>query len=84
MVIQKMVKLTFPKELVKKPIIYEMIRRYDILTNIVQAQVAADEGWIILEIRGEEAVLQSALEWVAGEGVQVRALTAEEEAACRS
>ena len=84
MVVQKMVKLTFPKELVKKPMIYEMIHKFDILTNIVQAQVTAEEGWMILEVRGDEEVLHSALEWIAGEGVQVHVLTPEEEAACRS
>lgn len=84
MVVQKVVRFTFPKKLLKQPMIYSLIRKFDLLTNIVQANVTQEEGWMILDIRGESTTVQQALAWMAEQGVQVHTLSAEEEAACRS
>ncbi len=65
------VKLTFPGELIKKPIIYQIGHTFPVVTNIRRADVTATYGWVVLEIEGDDEAIRQALEWVRGEGVRV-------------
>jgi ABC-type methionine transport system ATPase subunit len=65
------VKLTFPDELVREPIIARLINELDIVPNIRRADVSEQGGWIICELDGDGATVDRALEWLRGEGVQV-------------
>ena len=47
------VKLTFPEELVREPIIARMVKELDIVPNIRRADVGEHNGWIICELDGE-------------------------------
>jgi len=65
------VKLTFPEALVKVPFLARMVREFDVEPNIRRANVEEHQGWILCEIDGEAAALESALAWLRSEGVQV-------------
>jgi ABC-type methionine transport system ATPase subunit len=65
------VKLTFPEELVREPIIARMLKELDVLLNIRRADVGENSGWIICELDGDAATVDRAVEWLRGEGVQV-------------
>jgi len=65
------VKLTFPDELVREPIIARLIKELDIVPNIRRADVSEHGGWIICELDGNGTNVDGALEWLRGEGVQV-------------
>ena len=65
------VKLTFPNDLIVKPIIYEMATLYDVVTNILRANVGIDQGWVVLEISGINSELDKALFWLHSLGVHV-------------
>jgi ABC-type methionine transport system ATPase subunit len=65
------VKLTFPSELIKQPIIYQIGHRFPVVTNIRRADVTATYGWVVLEIEGNEDDIHQALEWVRDHGVRV-------------
>lgn len=79
MVTEWKVRLTYPRHLLNQPIIYELIQQYGLLTNIREAQVTAESGWLILTVRGEQETIQKGLEWVAGQGVEVEILSQSEE-----
>lgn len=68
------IKLIYPAHLVDRPILYEMIKRFDIVTNIRAANITAEEGWLVVELNGESEQLEAALAWVADQGVQVEPL----------
>jgi L-aspartate semialdehyde sulfurtransferase ferredoxin len=82
MVVTRMVRLAYPRELLKKPVLNQLIRDFDLMTNILQADVRAHSGCIILEIRGEEEIVENALAWLSAQGVTVHVLTKDEELAC--
>ena len=63
------VKFTFEETLVKEPVIYELGRKFKIVTNIRRAEVGETLGWVVLELDGEESEIQSGLEWVSSTGV---------------
>lgn len=49
--------LTFPETIVQEPIIYELGKRFDVVTNIRRANVEEAFGWVILELEGPEDAL---------------------------
>ncbi len=65
------VKFTFPQDMVKQPIIYKLGRDFEIVTNIRRAEVTDNMGWVILELSGEEDVLDNGLQWAASTGVRI-------------
>jgi L-aspartate semialdehyde sulfurtransferase ferredoxin len=70
-VIDVRVKLTFPETLVRVPLLARMVRHFDVEPNIRRAAVEEHHGWIVCEIDGEPASVESALAWLRSEGVQV-------------
>ena len=69
--IKRRVKFTFPQKLITEPLIYQLGKKYEIVTNIRRADVREDMGWVVLELEGEEDEIASGLEWVAGYGVRI-------------
>lgn len=65
------VKFTFEEELVKQPVIYELGRKFEVVTNIRRADVGEEIGWVVLELDGEETEIKRGLEWVSSTGVRV-------------
>jgi ABC-type methionine transport system ATPase subunit len=65
------VKLTFPESLVREPIIARMVHDFEVVPNIRRADVGEDSGWIICELDGDGANVDSAIEWLNGEGIRV-------------
>jgi ABC-type methionine transport system ATPase subunit len=71
MIIEKTVQFTYPKHLLDQPLIYKLIREFDLLTNILDAHVTADEGRLLLLVRGEDKQVERGLAWIAEQGVRV-------------
>ncbi|MDQ1446569.1 MAG: L-aspartate semialdehyde sulfurtransferase ferredoxin [Acidimicrobiaceae bacterium] len=65
------VKLTFPEELIREPVIARMVREFDVLPNIRRANVEEKVGWIVCELDGSEEQVDAAIAWLRGRGVQV-------------
>ena len=65
------VRLTFPAELVQKPLIYHLVKDFDIVTNIRRADVRADHGWCVLELEGPPERLEAAVAWLERQGVTI-------------
>lgn len=65
------VKLTFPPDLVREPIMGELVRRFDVLPNIRRADVRDEVGWIVCEMSGSQEALVEALDWLEDLGVEV-------------
>ncbi len=65
------VKFTFPQNLITEPIIYELGKEFQLITNIRRADVTADRGWVILELEGDAGEIERSLGWVASKGVRV-------------
>ena len=68
---KKRVKFTFPQKLITEPVIYELARKFEIVTNIRRADVREDMGWVVLELEGHEDEIAKGLDWVIDTGVRV-------------
>lgn len=65
------VRLTFPEKLIKEPLIYNLGRDFNLITNIRQANVDEHVGWVSLELEGDQQEIQNGLEWISDKGVKV-------------
>jgi len=65
------VRLTFPASLVQEPILYRLVKDFDILINIRRADVKADHGWVALEMEADQETLERGVAWLKQRGVQV-------------
>jgi len=65
------VRLTFPSDLVPRPVIGELARDFGVLANIRRADVSDDVGWIVCELDGEPEQVLRAIEWMTRIGVDV-------------
>jgi hypothetical protein len=51
--------------------VYELGKKFEIVTNIRRADVREDMGWVVLELEGDDAEIENGLEWVASTGVRI-------------
>ena len=68
---KRQVMFTFPQELIKEPIIYNLGQKFNVVTNVRRADISENKGWVVLELEGAEEDIKQGLTWVTGLGVRV-------------
>ncbi len=68
-------KLTFPTDLIKEPVIYLLGQKFEVITNIRMADVDEKTGWVVLELEGEATEIERSVAWAESEGVRVDPIT---------
>jgi ABC-type methionine transport system ATPase subunit len=63
--------LTFPGNLASEPILHRVASEFGLVTNIRRANIEDRGGWVIVEVEGEDAQIESAVAWLAERGLQV-------------
>jgi ABC-type methionine transport system ATPase subunit len=63
--------LTYSQEKIKDPIIYQVGRKFRVVTNIRTASVSDHVGIVGLELEGEQSEIDAAVAWIASQGVKV-------------
>ena len=67
-------KLIFPEQYIREPIIATLVREFDVEPNIRRASVEETYGWIILELGGEPDAIDAAVKWLAERNIEVEPL----------
>ena len=68
---KRQVMFTFPREMIKEPIIYHLSTKFDVITNIRRADISENRGWVVLELEGEDKEINAGIGWVKEKGVRV-------------
>jgi ABC-type methionine transport system ATPase subunit len=68
---KKRVKLTFPQQLIKEPVIFTMAKEFDVMPNIRRARVTETVGEMILELEGSDENLEKGIHWLKEKGIEV-------------
>ena len=63
--------LMYPPKLIKKPFIYEVGRKFKVITNIRQASVTDEIGIVCLELDGRRDEVKAAIKWLEKNRVNV-------------
>lgn len=68
------VKFTFKTAMIQEPVIYQLGKKFEIVTNIRRAEIDSENGWVILEVEGELDEIERGLQWVREQGSDVSSL----------
>ena len=63
--------LTFPKQRIQRPVIWELGHKFSVMTNIRQASITEEIGIVSLELEGERTEIKRAIGWLESLGVKV-------------
>jgi ferredoxin len=72
----KRIVLHFPNRLVDQPIVYKLVKDYDLQFNILKAYVTPqEEGLMVLELSGEDDNFKKGMEYLQSCGVRIQPLS---------
>lgn len=63
--------LMFPARLITHPILWQLARQFELVTNIRQASVTDEIGLVSLELDGEREEIKKAIAWLEENGIKV-------------
>ena len=63
--------LSYPRELIKEPLLYQLVKKFDIVFNIRGASVSEEMGLVAVEFEGSTDQIERALSWLRQTGVTV-------------
>ncbi|VAX24829.1 hypothetical protein MNBD_NITROSPINAE02-235 [hydrothermal vent metagenome] len=64
--------IIFPEELIKEPVVYSLVRYYNVATNIFRASISGGRGWMALGLSGEDDNIDRAIMDLRRRGAVVR------------
>jgi L-aspartate semialdehyde sulfurtransferase ferredoxin len=63
--------LSYPRTLIKEPILYQLVKKFDLVFNIRGASVSEEMGLVAVEFEGSNDQIERALTWLRSTGVTV-------------
>jgi hypothetical protein len=63
--------LSYPRTLIKEPILYQLVKKFDLIFNIRGASVSEDMGLVAVEFEGSSDQIERAIGWLRQTGVTV-------------
>jgi len=74
--VSKRIVLHFPHRLVDQPIVYKLVKDFDLSFNILKASVTPqEEGLMVLELSGSEQNFDKGVEYLQSCGVRIQPLS---------
>lgn len=68
---KQMLNLIFPQKMIKKPVIYTMAKKYDVIPNIRRARITETVGEVTLELNGTKENLEKGRRYLERVGIKV-------------
>ena len=70
--VKRQLELIYPTNLIKEPVIYQMVKSIDVVFNIRRAKVTPKIGEIVLELEAaDDKILDQAVQFLTRKGVTV-------------
>lgn len=71
----KMIRLHFPKALASKPVVCELVKKYDLTFNILKATIfPRQEGMMVMELSGHRKNFNQGLRYLKESGIKVESV----------
>jgi ABC-type methionine transport system ATPase subunit len=67
-------RLDYPPSLLRRPIINQIILDFEVSVNIIQAHITLEEGWMEIQITGEESEITRVIRWLKEVGIHITRL----------
>ena len=76
MVVSKRIVLHFPQRVVERPIVYRLVKDYNLEFNILKALFTPEEeGLMVLELSGEQTDYDKGIKYLTKNGVRIQSLS---------
>ncbi|MFZ0660856.1 MAG: NIL domain-containing protein [Candidatus Binataceae bacterium] len=66
--------LSYPRSLIKEPLLYHLVKKFDLIFNIRGASVSEEMGLVALEFEGTRDQIERAIVWLRASGVTVETI----------
>jgi L-aspartate semialdehyde sulfurtransferase ferredoxin len=63
--------LSYPRTLIREPILYQLVKKFDLIFNIRGASVSEEMGLVAVEFEGTSEQIERAIEWMRQTGLTV-------------
>lgn len=63
--------LMYPPQKITRPILWELAKKFEVVTNVRQASVTDEIGIVCLELDGKRAAITTAIAWLEKNGINV-------------
>jgi len=74
--VSKRIVLTFPHKLVDQPIVYKLVKDFNLLFNILQAKITPkEEGLMVIELKGTKDNYAEGIKYLTSLGVKIQPLS---------
>ena len=71
---RRRIMLTFTSDIIGEAIVYSLGQQFNLVTNIRQAEISENEGWVTLDLDGEEKDIEEGITWLVSRGVRVESI----------
>jgi ferredoxin len=76
MAVTKRIVMRFPRRLVERPLVYRLVKDYDLELNILKASITPEEeGLLVLELKGDRKEYDKGIDYLIKEGVKIQSLS---------
>ncbi|MDI6814728.1 MAG: NIL domain-containing protein [Dehalococcoidales bacterium] len=75
--VKRRIMLIFPSGFVSEPIVYNIGQQFNVVTNIRQASLTEEGGYIVVELIGEGNDIEAGIAWAISKGVRVDLISGE-------
>jgi ABC-type methionine transport system ATPase subunit len=74
---EQRIRMIYSPAQVDSPVINELVREYlDLTINIIRANISIDGGWMEVQLVGNPALIENAIQWLQTRGIDVQAMGA--------
>ena len=63
--------LMYPAKLIQQPLLWQLAKKFDVITNVRQASINDEIGLVCLELDGKRLEIKNAVKWLEKQGVKV-------------
>jgi ABC-type methionine transport system ATPase subunit len=67
----RLVHCTFPKEMIREPLLYNLGRDFKVIPNIRGASINDEIGFVYLELQGPDVEIDKAIDYLKSRGVSI-------------
>jgi L-aspartate semialdehyde sulfurtransferase ferredoxin len=68
---RKRVRVSMPEPLIPEPIIYRLVKDFQIVVNVRPSEGAAMSGALVLELDGEDDGIERGIAWLVEQGLKL-------------
>ena len=63
--------LMYPAKRIQQPLLWQLAKKFDVVTNVRQASINDEIGLVCLELDGKRIEIKNAVKWLEKQGVKV-------------